>query len=197
MKKLLASVLACFILSSCVSIEERKERVEIRKKQLKSISDGIPEMALEFENFCIPILNGTPVDDVIERLISEQYVSVSILQASPIKKFKVLRNTTNGIQIQVMIDSKVFRQCNVFVDSSNPELMSVTSKDNFLRVDAEKLLIEIGRKFAAERSKKLKMSGNKHYIGVFFVPEFEFSTAFGNKTLGMVGIQYLNHRTLP
>jgi len=189
--KLVLSVFVCFILSSCVSVEEREQRREARKLELSSIEKNIPVMAAEFEKACTPYLNGTPVDDVIEGLASEQYESVAILQANFTQKFKVLQNSEKQIQIQLLINSDSMKQCNVFIEPSEPDLLLVSGGDRYLRDIARDALRGVGTKFAASRGKKLKKDGNKFHIGVFIAPQFQFHVPSNSKTLGMVAVQYI------
>jgi len=152
-------------------------------------------MAAEFETACVPYLNGTTVDDVIEDLLSKQYESVAILQANFTQEFKVLQNSEKQIQVQLQINSKSRKQCNVFIDPANADLLLVSGGDTQLRDKARKSLREVATKFAASRGKKLKRDGNKFHIGVFISPEFQFSVPAASKTLGIVAVHYIYGET--
>ncbi len=195
MKKIIISLITCFTLTACVSMEEREQRREARKLELRSIEERIPGLAVEFEKACVPYLNGTPVDDVIKNLVSEQYESVAMLQANFTQKFRVLQHSDKQIQVQLQFNSKSVKQCNVILYSDDPDLQLVPGGDRHIRDKARETLREVATQFAASRGKKLKRDGNKFHIGFLIAPEFQFHVPTSSASLGIVAAHYIYGET--
>ena len=182
-------LIACFVLTACVTPEERAQKAEQQRIGVEKIKSQIPLLASVYAKACGEYImeeRGERFDKVVELMAADGFELLSTTVVNRGVRTRAISNPDLGIQVQMDVKAHVKYRCVVLPERPDTKLDSDSRKT--LRNLAQSHVREFGGQFAESLDKTLRrpLDGVHHYIGFPLAPNYLFGSPREADPVGML-----------